>query len=87
MTPAERADAMRAGDLTLEQLTAWSARHPEQVAQLNGEFAWLTALSARALQMSSAGCARRSSGVLTAWPSASRSSRTGRRARRACARP
>jgi hypothetical protein len=43
MTPAQRSAAMRAGQLTLEQLAAWSARHPDQVALLNGEFAWLAA--------------------------------------------
>ena len=31
MTPEQRVAAMRRGDLTYEQLAAWSARHPEQV--------------------------------------------------------
>jgi hypothetical protein len=40
--PAEqRVAAMRRGELTLEQLAAWSARHPEQVPMLNGEFEWI----------------------------------------------
>jgi hypothetical protein len=37
MTPAQRVAAMRRGELTLEQCSAWAARHPEQVPLLNGE--------------------------------------------------
>jgi hypothetical protein len=43
MTPQQRVAAMRRGELTLEQLAAWSARHPEQVPILNGEFEWIAA--------------------------------------------
>ncbi|HEY5285470.1 MAG TPA: hypothetical protein VIJ50_00010 [Solirubrobacteraceae bacterium] len=38
MTPAQRVAAMRRGELTLEQCSAWAARHPTQVPLLNGEF-------------------------------------------------
>ena len=41
MSPQQRVAAMRRGELTLEQLAAWSARHPEQVPMLNGEFEWI----------------------------------------------
>jgi hypothetical protein len=43
MTPEQRVAAMRRGDLTYEQLAAWSARHPEQVPTVHGEFEWLAA--------------------------------------------
>ena len=32
---------MRRGELTLEQLAAWSARHPDQVPKLHDEFEWI----------------------------------------------
>jgi hypothetical protein len=41
LTAAQRVAAMRRGALTLEQLAAWSARHPEQVPTVNGEFEWI----------------------------------------------
>jgi hypothetical protein len=41
MTPAQRAAAMRRGELTLEQCSAWAARYPEQVPLLNGEFEYI----------------------------------------------
>jgi hypothetical protein len=41
MTPAQRVAAMRRGELTYEQLAAWSSRHPDQVPTLNGEFEWI----------------------------------------------
>jgi hypothetical protein len=41
MPPQQRVAAMRRGELTLEQLAAWSGRHPEQVPMLNGEFEWI----------------------------------------------
>jgi hypothetical protein len=43
MSPARRIDAMRRGELTYDQLATWSARHPEQVPMLNGEFEWIAA--------------------------------------------
>ena len=43
MTPEQRVAAMRRGDLTYEQLAAWSARHPEQVPTVHGEFEWIVA--------------------------------------------
>jgi len=43
MTPAQRITAMRRGDLTYEQLAAWSARHPDQVPTVHGEFEWIVA--------------------------------------------
>ena len=45
MTPAQRVAAMRRGELTLEQCSAWAARHPEQVPLVNGEFEYLAALT------------------------------------------
>jgi len=45
MTPAQRIAAMRRGELTLEQCSAWAARHPEQVPLLNGEFEYLAAFT------------------------------------------
>jgi hypothetical protein len=41
MRPEQRVAAMRRGELTLEELAAWSARHPEQVPMVNGEFEWI----------------------------------------------
>ena len=43
MTPGERVAAMRRGELTYQQLAAWSARHPEQVPTVHGEFEWIVA--------------------------------------------
>ena len=45
MTVAQRVAAMRRGELTLEQCSAWAARYPEQVPLLNGEFEYLALLS------------------------------------------
>ncbi len=45
MTVAQRIAAMRRGELTLEQCSAWAARYPEQVPLLNGEFAYLSAFT------------------------------------------
>ena len=41
MTAEQRVAAMRRGELTREELAAWSGRHPEQVPTLNGEFEWI----------------------------------------------
>lgn len=38
LTAAQRVAAMRRSELTVEQLAAWTARHPEQVPRVNGEF-------------------------------------------------
>jgi hypothetical protein len=43
MTPDQRVAAMRRGDLTYEQLAAWSARHPDEVPTVHGEFEWIVA--------------------------------------------
>ncbi len=45
MTIAQRVAAMRRGELTLEQCSAWAARSPEQVPLLNGEFEYLALLA------------------------------------------
>jgi hypothetical protein len=43
ITPDQRVAAMRRGDLSYEQLAAWSGRHPEQVPTVDGEFEWIAA--------------------------------------------
>jgi len=43
MTPDQRVAAMRRGDLTYEQLAAWSARHPDEIPTVHGEFEWIIA--------------------------------------------
>lgn len=43
MTPGQRVAAMRRGNLTYEQLAAWSARHPDKVPTVHGEFEWIIA--------------------------------------------
>jgi hypothetical protein len=45
MTVAQRIGAMRRGELTLEQWSAWAARYPEQVSLLDGEFEYLAAFT------------------------------------------
>lgn len=50
LTAQQRIAAMRRGELTLEQLAAWSARYPDQVPLLNGEFEWLAALTPEAAE-------------------------------------
>jgi len=50
MTPAQRVAAMRRGELTLEQCSAWAARYPEQVPLLNGEFEYLAVLTPEACE-------------------------------------
>ena len=44
----QRVDAMRRGDLTLEQCCAWAARHPDQVPLLHGEFEFIAAFTPEA---------------------------------------
>jgi hypothetical protein len=41
MTAEQRVAAMRRGELTREELAAWSGQHPEQMPMLNGEFEWI----------------------------------------------
>ena len=43
MSAAERIAAMRRGELTYEQLAAWSARYPDQIPRVHGEFEWIAA--------------------------------------------
>lgn len=50
MTPSQRVAAMRRGELTLEQCSAWAARHPEQVPLLNGEFEYIAHLTPEACE-------------------------------------
>ena len=50
MTAPERVGAMRRGDLTYEQLAAWTARYPEQAPIVNGEFEWLIAFTPEACE-------------------------------------
>lgn len=41
MTPAERVEAMCAGELALVQLCKWTSRRPLEVPLLGGEFSWI----------------------------------------------
>jgi hypothetical protein len=50
MTVPERIAAMRRGELTYEQLAAWSARHPDQVPMVHGEFEWIIAKTPEAAE-------------------------------------
>jgi hypothetical protein len=45
MTSMERLAAMRRGELSLEQCSAWAACYPEQMPLLNGEFEYLAAFT------------------------------------------
>ena len=45
MNVEQRVQAMRKGELSLEQCAAWAARYPEQVPILNGEFEYLAAFT------------------------------------------
>jgi hypothetical protein len=45
MTVSERIEAMRKGELSLEQCAAWAARYPEQMPLINGEFEYLAAFT------------------------------------------
>lgn len=50
MTPSQRVAAMRRGELTLEQCSAWAARYPDQVPLLNGEFEYIAHLTPEACE-------------------------------------
>lgn len=50
MMPAQRVVAMRRGELSLEQCSAWAARYPEQIPLLNGEFEYLSAYTPEACE-------------------------------------
>jgi hypothetical protein len=50
MNPEQRVAAMRRGELSYRQLAAWSARHPDQVPVVNGEFEWLAAFTPEACE-------------------------------------
>lgn len=41
MRPAERVAAMRRGELTLDQLAAWSRARAWECPTVNGEFEWI----------------------------------------------
>lgn len=41
MTPAQRVEAMWAGQLSWDQLFAWARRAPNEVPLVNGEFAFI----------------------------------------------
>jgi len=48
LTPAERVAAARAGRLTLGEMLRWASRVPQEVPLIDGEFFFITALSADA---------------------------------------
>jgi hypothetical protein len=50
MSPSERVAAMRRGELSMRQCCAWSARHPDQVPLLNGEFEFIAAYTPEAAE-------------------------------------
>ncbi len=41
MSAAERVAAMHRGELTLDQLAAWTRARPDECPTVNGEFAWI----------------------------------------------
>ena len=41
MSADERVAAMRRGELSLDQLCAWSRRRPHEVPKIGGEFEWI----------------------------------------------
>ena len=45
MSAEQRVQAMREGELSLEQCAAWAARYPEQVPMLGREFEYLAAFT------------------------------------------
>jgi hypothetical protein len=50
MSCEQRVAAMRRGELSYRELAAWSARYPEQVPIVNGEFEWLAAFTPEACE-------------------------------------
>jgi hypothetical protein len=50
MTADERVAAMRRGELTIEQLAAWSACRPDELPIVNGEFEWLVMFTPEACE-------------------------------------
>jgi hypothetical protein len=50
MTPAQRVAAMRRGELTLEQCSAWAARYPDEVPLPGGEFEYIAHLTPEACE-------------------------------------
>ena len=52
MTADERVAAMRAGELSLDELAAWSRRSPHEVPKIGGEFEWIVASTADWLEAS-----------------------------------
>ncbi len=48
MTRQQRIAAAQRGDLTLGEMLRWAARRPREVPLVNGEFFFITALSADA---------------------------------------
>lgn len=46
----QRIAAMRRGEMTYEQLAAWSARYPDQVPMVHGEFEWIIAKTPEAAE-------------------------------------
>jgi hypothetical protein len=50
MSPSERIAAMRRGELNMRQCCAWSARYPDQVPLLNGEFEFIAAYTPEAAE-------------------------------------
>jgi hypothetical protein len=46
MTPQERQQAAQRGQLSLGEMLKWASRHPGEVELIDGEFWFITALSA-----------------------------------------
>lgn len=42
MSPEERLAAYRSGGFTRRECVHWTARYPEEVPLLNGEYEWIT---------------------------------------------
>ena len=48
LSPAERVAAARRGQLTLGEMLCWASRRPDEVPCVDGDFFFITALSADA---------------------------------------